>query len=349
MSQSETRPNDSIFWISFLRFLCIIAVVFTHVVAGILYLFGKIDDTTWWIGNVTDSAIRFAVPVFVCLSGALVFSKEYTLKEHLQKRFTRILYPFIFWCAVYIAFKIRKLYMQGDPSLFDLIYYLAYCIKDGVENHLWFMYMLMGLYLIFPIFSRWIAHSSLKEISYYLAIWGILLLLTMPPFSHYMPVQLEIRYFTGYLGYAILGYFLMKKDFGIHSRKIGIVLYVVGFGLMCFGTYWLSARAGTFDGRLYDGLSPVSCIMSVGIFLAFKGIDFKQSWFRQAVEEISNHSFGIYLNHILVLVTLYYSGISWRFSHPALGILVTGTLVFLGAYLLVKLVRLLPFGKKISG
>jgi surface polysaccharide O-acyltransferase-like enzyme len=164
-----------------------------------------------------------------------------------------------------------------------------------------------------------------------------------------MPKNLDLRYFTGYLGYAVLGYWLYRKDFGRHTNKIGVMLYLVGFLLTCFGTYWLTNRANDFDGRLYNGLSITACIMATGIFLAFKGFSMRESWLKKTITEISNHSFGIYLNHLLIIVPLYYQGISWRLFPPVAGIFITSVLVIAASYLLVKLVGLLPFGKKISG
>ncbi len=344
-----SSSKTAIFWLDILRFFAITGVVAIHVNAPILYLYGKTAPNFWAIGNVADSFVRFSVPLFVMLSGALIFSKEYALKDYFKRRFSKILLPFLFWSLVYIGLKLIPFLASGSHSVGAISRFVFYLIRDGIEIHLWFMFMIIGLYLIFPVFSKWIRNSSLNEISLYLAIWVVMLVLSLPIVSGYFPKDLDLRYFTGYLGYAVLGYYLYKKDFGNPTRTIGIALFTVGFFLMLFGTIWLTERSGKFDASLYDGLSPVSLLMASGIFLAFKNSDVKSAVLRKMISEVSAHAFGIYLSHILILKGLYAIGLSWQTIHPAVGIPLTIVACLIGSYVLTRLIRLLPLGQKISG
>ena len=42
-------------------------------------------------------------------------------------------------------------------------------------THMWYIYLLIGLYLFMPIFSAWIKDATDKQKKMYLYIWGITL------------------------------------------------------------------------------------------------------------------------------------------------------------------------------
>ena len=42
---------------------------------------------------------------------------------------------------------------------------------------LWYLYMLVGLYFVIPIFSSWMQQASQKDLKLFLKVWGITLFL----------------------------------------------------------------------------------------------------------------------------------------------------------------------------
>lgn len=79
--------KDKLFWLDNIRAVSTIAVVILHVAAPILYKYGEITEENWNIGNFYDGMVRFCVPVFFMLSGALLLSKDYELSYFLKKDF----------------------------------------------------------------------------------------------------------------------------------------------------------------------------------------------------------------------------------------------------------------------
>src|ERR1700679_1783645 len=100
------NEKERLSWMDNLRALATFGVIFLHVSYLLLGKFDKTPGTfkTWWAGNIYDSSVRFCVPVFLMLSGALVLGNHMPLTIFLKRRFTRLLFPFIFWSIIYMFF-----------------------------------------------------------------------------------------------------------------------------------------------------------------------------------------------------------------------------------------------------
>ena len=174
--------------------------------------------------------------------------------------------------------------------------YFIYKIKAGASYHLWYVYMLIGIYLIIPLVSKWIVNSSEKEIFYYIIVWICVLLLNLPAINYFVP-NIDFSYFSGYLGYPVLGYLLAHKIGSKRAKPIGITLFVVGVIVTLVGTYVSSHYDGAFNGYFYTYLSPNVIVASAGIFLFLRHYPIPLGKLRYFTNRISKYSFGIYLSH----------------------------------------------------
>lgn len=110
-------------WLDNSRIIAIYAVVFLHVSAGVV-IGNDVGTEYWWVGNVYDSAVRWCVPVFVMISGALLLdpNKQEDLATFYTKRLSRILVPIIFWSAFFLAWAFLKGAMKGNElTVVDLL------------------------------------------------------------------------------------------------------------------------------------------------------------------------------------------------------------------------------------
>jgi surface polysaccharide O-acyltransferase-like enzyme len=155
------------FWIDLLKAIAAFAVIILHVTVSLLYDFA--NQQNWQAANFYNSLVRFSVPVFVMISGVLLLNKNEELTTFLRKRFSRLLFPFIFWSVIYLFIKINY-----DLPLKEIISYSIKVLKSGTEFHLWYIYMLIGLYLFIPILSKWTVNATKKEMIYFLSIWLVL-------------------------------------------------------------------------------------------------------------------------------------------------------------------------------
>ncbi|MDQ6971139.1 MAG: acyltransferase family protein, partial [Mariprofundaceae bacterium] len=81
-------------WLDNSRVLAVFAVILVHVSDGFVSHY-PMGSEYWWIGNIYDSAVRWCVPVFVMISGALLLdpAKHENLNTFYRKRFSRICIP----------------------------------------------------------------------------------------------------------------------------------------------------------------------------------------------------------------------------------------------------------------
>jgi surface polysaccharide O-acyltransferase-like enzyme len=302
-------------WIDYLRVIATIAVIVTHVSSGFLHE-TNFEFTNWWIGLFSAGSMRFCVPIFVMISGVLLLPKQYALKVHLQKRFQRILLPFLFWSIIYILIDLILPILKGEPIIIiDSLKHFFYGLIFGVRGHLWYIYMILGLYLFIPFIQKWILQYEKNEMYLFLSLWTLTLII-----NWFIPSV------PGEKGY----------NFG---RGIDL-------------TYFVSQPTGDFTRNFVRYLTPNVALVSIGIFLLFKNNCNKtipQRHINYGFQTISKYSYGVYLSHIFSLGILGYLGISKHFINPIIGILTTTFLCLIMSLIITIIINKLPLGKYVSG
>lgn len=336
-------------WADNLRVLATISVIILHVTSPLLTNIQSSSD--WWIGNIIESSVRFSVPIFFMLTGALLFDKEYAIDTFLKKRFFRVIIPFLFWSIPYILLSLAiKIKHKENLDFFQISTFIIDQFKNGSSYHLWFVYTLLGIYLFTPIISKWIRNSSNKEILYFLIIWSITVLYTYPILSDFK-TKIDLSHFTGFLGYTILGYYLRKINIHSSYKKdlIGIILFISGLIITIVGTSFLFNFKGKMDELYYEYLTLNVLMCSIGIYLYVKDKSIKSPFILKSLNLINKFSYGIYLVHVLILTFLTKAGITCFFIHPLIGIPLTTILCLIFSFITIYIINKLPYGKYISG
>ena len=137
-------------------------VVVSHVFAPVSAGLNEYPRAVWWVLNLLNSSIRLCVPLFVMISGKLLLgsAREEPYLQFLWRRMSRLLPPFFVWSMIY-AFQESRL--QGaDFSLSDS---LLQFLRGPTEFHLWFMYMILGVYLVAPFLRRFVRAALPQELT----------------------------------------------------------------------------------------------------------------------------------------------------------------------------------------
>lgn len=346
------HKENRVFWADNLRAFATVAVIFLHVSAGpVPHPFGSVSPFFWWVANIYDSSVRFCVPIFVMLTGALLLPKDYEIGDFLKKRLFRVIFPLVFWSIIYIIFSLSVKVLHGDKIILsETTRYIYMSFKNGSSFHLWYVYMIIGIYLFMPIIGKWVRNCSEKEILYFLLIWLCTIFLNQPIISKLKP-NIELAYFSGYIGYLILGYYLSIKTFK-NLRKtntLSILLIVSGIIITAVGTYFESYFKSQYNGVFYKYLSPNVLIMSIGIFVYLRNQNSDHTKLKVISNFISKYSYGIYLVHVLVLTFLLKAGIKWDFINPVFAVPITTFICLIFSGIIIYLVNKMPYGKYISG
>ena len=205
-----------------------------------------------WV-SVLNVIPRACVALFVVASSYLQFPLHYPTGEFFRRRAARILIPFAIWTVVYAL-------AWGEPvqNFKDVLLNFNYA-----AGHLWFVYMLVGVYLIMPLLSPWAEKVGKKELLVYLGIW---LFTTIIPFIRqwaggpapvmYGPSGIPnpakyplwgeaswntygvFYYLSGFVGYLLLGLYFRKFVGRLSWGKTlawAVPLFLAGFAVCNVG------------------------------------------------------------------------------------------------------------------
>ena len=143
MSRLMQSNRQNIEWLDSLRVIATIGVIMIHEATPVVKMSYGGNMGNWWTGNIFDSAVRFAVPLFLMLSGATMLGREYDLKTFYKKRFVRVLLPFLFWMLVYWVYRWMVLPASHQPHTSSSV--LLWAVKllgsEGISKHFWYVYM----------------------------------------------------------------------------------------------------------------------------------------------------------------------------------------------------------------
>jgi len=349
------EANNRVRWIDNVRILATVFVIGLHVSAyGITSEFNAVSgaNTHWWVCNFYESVFRCCVPLFVMLTGALLLPQTLPLKTFLIKRFGRILIPAAFWGTIYVIY---NLVMADNKSVFlssyDSFRWLRHQVLDGPISSFWYIYMLVGLYLFIPVFQPWVKLANNKAVLYFLLIWLLTLVIKQ---WRLLPQQspLELRYFSGYVGYLLLGYYVAHRLVITQTVYLFASLASVGgFIITLIGTYWASVNQHGFSGAFYDYLSLNVLALSAGVFILIKGHGDQADDYRPSrlKESLIRFGFGIYLIHPLPLRIMVYFGLNYKVINPVLAIPLLTLLCLAVSYTAAWLISKLPYGKYVTG
>ena len=216
------ETSTDIQYINQLRILAIFAVINVHVSTWMTNSITPLSFI-WWVGNWIHCITLWSIPVFVMVSGALLLdsSRNETPIYFYKKRTQRIGVPLIFWTLFYLVF--RKVVGHEELTAGSAIKLI---LTANPYYHLWFLYMIAGLYLVTPLLRTYIRQSSPKErIS---LIVMILVLASSYSLINSLYLDNEMSIFTifvPYLGYYLCGYQLQLIDpRKIPSKYVAVVL-----------------------------------------------------------------------------------------------------------------------------
>lgn len=307
--QEPEMPSKQL-WIEELRILATLAVILLHVAAtkvksaALLY-----EDCYIWL-SVYDTVTRFAVNCFVMITGSLLLrpEKKLTISQLWKKYIPRILMLFAVWSAVYIVVDMFKSWVKGNGVSFQGVWTT---FLYG-HYHMWYLYMLIGLYMITPILREVVKNRKLIEymliLSMIFYLFPNMLQLWTPEYTILKKVlnKLTLQFVGGYVAYYLMGYYLtgfeLKKwqKYGIYLGGIlGIVYGVIG------GIYF--SRAGGVRTQVpFNNTTLNIFLFSSAVFLFFKEHGGKRNTekYKRFLLSVSSATLGVYLMHpALVKVT----------------------------------------------
>lgn len=161
-------------YLEILRCIALLLVVLIHVVAIPIQNWGTTPGIGYPLYSLLYTSGNLGVPLFLMISGTLLLNpnKEISLEKIYKKMIPRILIPLVFfgYCfallEMYFNMRTISVKMFGDAVLRVL--------NKESWGHLWYMYLLLGIYLFLPIIRILLTKMTDREIVYMMSIFTFL-------------------------------------------------------------------------------------------------------------------------------------------------------------------------------
>lgn len=284
-------------WISCLRISSTLAVVWLHT-NGTIYgnqeLFILTPDQIKWF-TVNYHLMKWAVPVFLMITGALLLQRDrkITIHECVCKYSRRQLLAILLFGTFYAA--IIEVSSNGITPLI-VAKSIWGSITGNTSSHLWYCFLLIGIYSILPVLKAFIDKADKKEILY--------LLIVLFVFDFFIPfinkvIDQKIQFnipFAYAVFYLLCGYYMtqISKKARIH----GIVVCVT-MAIIILLSYFNSALAM----QCLEYSSPIVALLAISLFGLFQRmINIKN---REVLWKIDRLCFGVYLIHPVFIQAFY--------------------------------------------
>jgi len=318
-----------IWYYDYLRVLACFGVMLLHTSA---LCWTEEDMAQWQVLNIYNGLGRFAVTVFVLISGALFIGRDIPLKKLLSKYILRLLTAYLVWSLIYALY-------DGGGVKTVIINFI------GGKYHMWYLPMTMGLYLLLPLINR--LAGDRKLLIYFVILFFI--------FASLIPVLvqltrdyggplgavavacnqfvgfMEMKAVMGFTGAFILGYLLSTAQFSAWGRRCMIALLPVGalltIGLNSLSGYLAGAPVETYFGNL----RPYILAFGAGLFVLFRYHVDRPGKLYPLVAKLSRYSLGAYLIHVLILNLLQRAGLSPLGFTPVLSVPVIALITFVAS------------------
>lgn len=340
MIQNSISDNR-IVWLDVIRCVAMIMVIGVHCIDPfyISPTMRAIPEYTHWAA-IYGSLLRPSVPLFVMMTGLLLLPvKKQPLGKFYEKRIYRVLFPFLIWSVLYSMFPwvtgvlgLPKeiigdffCYTQGQESqsLIDSLKDVAMIPFNfsHKENHMWYIYLLIGLYLYMPFFSAWIENADRKTKRAFLLIWIISLFI--PYLKEYVANCLFERsgyvfgtdtwnefglfyYFAGFNGYLLLGHYVKKgNDWSLMKTFIlCILMFAVGYYITYTGFSTTASNPNATETEMelfFTFCSPNVLLMTLATFLLLQKVVITNSTVIKVLANMTQCGFGIYMVHYFVV------------------------------------------------
>lgn len=291
-------------WIVSVRAFATMAVALLHVVSGwTVEITGGVTGSRWFLDIVLiQLMVRWAVPVFVMISGFLLLDpdKEFDTRKAIAYivRMTIVLVTVgLFYCLI-------ETYISGGVASIwgAILLSLRHLIEGKSWAHMWYVYMLMGLYAFTPMLRCFVRYGDDKTMRFTLLV---LFLLTIVRPTINTLTGLEITGFRCWedpcLFYYLAGHYLSRMP---QRRASQISLAAAGatglIGLLIYGKY-----AGISYESMVGPSNVLIACYSVGLFLLCRDAKWSvRAAQKSVIQQISKYSFGIYLLHVAILNAL---------------------------------------------
>ena len=285
------------------------------------------------------------------VSGSLFLKPERgnDFRRILKNNVLHVFTALYFWSFVYADWNLFLKMNSGAAFSWTIAKEYIKSLLMG-PTHLWFLFVLMGLYII--TFLSKIAENK-KMMEYFLLLWIVFGMIpgTLDPINGINFVgeiirKLKMTVVTGYCGYFLLGYYV--SVYFQPKKKQAVILTITGIAGFCFtciSTGLLSLNAGKYVETYLDPLRINCFVMAMAVFAGIRGMleERKISYvFESAISGVAQNGLGVYLVHMLVFEVLQFCGVIGWLGNNVISLICAIIMTYLICYAISVGIQKIP-------
>ena len=351
---------------SYLRVIAALAIVFLHVFQYSVEAF-QIMGTDKIASMCVRNLTLWAVPIFVLVSGALLLDpdREMTYKKLYIKYILKIVITL--FLAVIIYEVVDSIIFDKVVNLDAFIRWMKAFYTGNSWKPLWYLYMLIALYVMLPIYRR--AAAGMNKADFRYVVGALFVFQSFLPFIEKTTGVKSGFYICVYAVYTLYFYagFAIYKGYVVIKNRTAVPLLILSSIANVLLTI-LSFKKGL--NALYSSINNYSSVIvvlqSLSLFAIFmncreikekagenkteqKSADKKDKIgvIKKLILSIDQVTLGIYLVHLVLLRIVIYS---YGFNPYKYGMYMTILLsiaLFIVSYIISRVLHLIPLINKI--
>jgi surface polysaccharide O-acyltransferase-like enzyme len=266
-----------------LRAIAILAVILIHVTAT----FTAVGSLTYVTGTalVLDTAVQFAVPLFIFISGFVLTIKNYPLSTFYFKRGSRILPAYLLFSVIYAAY-------FHHPILESIL-------NANGSYHLPFFAAIFGFYLFYPVIMRLYFGkiTLLVSLLIQLYFWQI-------PYAFWLQkLPIWLYYWTWTIFYFVLGIYVCKNYAKFQKTLDSLPMIWLILPALALWSLMALRWLNIYYGVRFIQTVSLNPLIDPALYVIQFGIAYKITTreISQVLKNVGEYSFGIYLIHVLIL------------------------------------------------
>jgi surface polysaccharide O-acyltransferase-like enzyme len=258
--------SERIVYLDQLRILCALAVVGNHIAITQPNNYG-LDQLGTFNYTVLTSAwtlVQWPVPVFLMISGNLLLNSKSIHLLKIKKYLFRMITVLLIFGPVYAFF---ELFFSNHTVTIDMIpTAFLYTLEEKSWGHLWYIYVLIGIYLFLIPLKKIISNIDKKEAIFLLVVLFIGNFL-LPTINAIFGLTLyTFMVLSKWVTYFLFGYYIEKVP------RFKLRFYVFAFGIASVTKILaqvISVNLLGTDAIIIRNDELLSCIQAIAVYNIF--------------------------------------------------------------------------------
>ena len=349
--EQKRENKDRLIGLDLLKIVSAFMIAVIHASSGV-FNNHELGSLVWKEGLILNAVTRFAVPVFLMISGALLLGRKISLDKAIRKAIIAGIALFV-WSFAFILTK-KILWNDGNVIHDTLMIFF----NKRVSGHLWYGYLLIWIYLFSPILN--IMYESLSnKMRIYFIILGLLIPSAIDSVIYYFSLDVQIlqnSFFIymnlGYISVLFMGRMIYENKEGI-SLILGGISSVIGLVLTILLTEGISRRLGVSTHTFFSELEIGNVMYAFGIMLLGCKLSWKgdNTFIKKIIIKVSELAMGIYFSHALVMCligdTISFRGITFKIDNSVPECLLFVVIIFVTTIIMIAPLSNIPYLKKL--